>query len=174
MNKGLWLTIGLLVLLAGSLVGLRSLYQPAISADALSGVGADTTTKVMMSLDKFTGFHHDAEIILEKLTVLKTGLESAIDTKDVSLLGSTVNNTYRVMDSVSVNRMPTIAPFKICDEALNTLATYAVASKTYYSGSNNIDTDQIDAMRNTFNSQFDQCQSIVNDKSVESLYQDYQ
>lgn len=89
-----------------------------------------------LSLDSFKGFHHDAEILLEKLTVLKMGLESAIKTKNIGLLESTVNNTYRTMDNVSVSRIPTIAPFEICDEALDTLGLYAVASKTYYSDAN--------------------------------------
>lgn len=170
MNKGFWLTIGLLVLLAASLVGLRSLYKPAISVD----VGIDTNTKVMMSLDKFSGFHHDAEILLEKLTVLKTGMESAIATQDTKLLASTISNTYRIIDNVNVNRLPTIAPFEVCDEALNTLSLYAISAKTYYSNTDKMNIEQLNELRDTFNIQFAQCQSIVNDKSVEELYQDYQ
>lgn len=170
MNKGFWLTIGLLVLLAASLVGLRSLYKPAISVD----VGIDTNTKVMMSLDKFSGFHHDAEILLEKLTVLKTGMESAIATQDTKLLASTISNTYRIIDNVNVNRLPTIAPFEVCDEALNTLSLYAISAKTYYSNTDKMNIEQLHELRDTFNIQFAQCQSIVNDKSVEELYQDYQ
>lgn len=170
MNKGFWLTIGLLVLLAASLVGLRSLYKPAISVD----VGIDTNTKVMMSLDKFSGFHHDAEILLEKLTVLKTGMESAIATQDTKLLASTISNTYRIIDNVNVNRLPTIAPFEVCDEALNTLSLYAISAKTYYSNTDRMNIEQLNKLRDTFNIQFAQCQSIVNDKSVEELYQDYQ
>ena len=170
MNKGFWLTIGLLVLLAASLVGLRSLYKPAISVD----VGIDTNTKVMMSLDKFSGFHHDAEILLEKLTVLKTGMESAIATQDTKLLASTISNTYRIIDNVNVNRLPTIAPFEVCDEALNTLSLYAISTKTYYSNTDKMNIKQLNELRDTFNIQFAQCQSIVNDKSVEELYQDYQ
>jgi hypothetical protein len=170
MNKGFWLTIGLLVLLAASLVGLRSLYKPAISVD----VGIDTKTKVMMSLDKFSGFHHDAEILLEKLTVLKTGMESAIATQDTKLLASTISNTYRIIDNVNVNRLPTIAPFEVCDEALNTLSLYAISAKTYYSNTDKMNIEQLNELRDTFNIQFAQCQSIVNDKSVEELYQDYQ
>lgn len=170
MNKGFWLTIGLLVLLAASLVGLRSLYKPAISVD----VGIDTKTKVMMSLDKFSGFHHDAEILLEKLTVLKTGMESAIATQDTKLLASTISNTYRIIDNVNVNRLPTIAPFEVCDEALNTLSLYAISAKTYYSNTDKMNIEQLHELRDTFNIQFAQCQSIVNDKSVEELYQDYQ
>jgi hypothetical protein len=170
MNKGFWLTIGLLVLLAASLVGLRSLYKPAISVD----VGIDTKTKVMMSLDKFIGFHHDAEILLEKLTVLKTGMESAIATQDTKLLASTISNTYRIIDNVNVNRLPTIAPFEVCDEALNTLSLYAISAKTYYSNTDKMNIEQLNELRDTFNIQFAQCQSIVNDKSVEELYQDYQ
>ncbi|HSP84626.1 MAG TPA: hypothetical protein VLN09_02630 [Psychrobacter sp.] len=170
MNKGFWLTIGLLVLLAASLVGLRNLYKPAISVD----VGIDTKTKVMMSLDKFSGFHHDAEILLEKLTILKTGMESAIATQDTKLLASTISNTYRIIDNVNVNRLPTIAPFEVCDEALNTLSLYAISAKTYYSNTDKMNIEQLNELRDTFNIQFAQCQSIVNDKSVEELYQDYQ
>ena len=170
MNKGFWLTIGLLVLLAASLVGLRNLYKPAISVD----VGIDTNTKVMMSLDKFSGFHHDAEILLEKLTILKTGMESAIATQDTKLLASTISNTYRIIDNVNVNRLPTIAPFEVCDEALNTLSLYAISAKTYYSNTDKMNIEQLNELRDTFNIQFAQCQSIVNDKSVEELYQDYQ
>ncbi len=174
MNKGFWLTVGLLVLLAGSLFGLRSLYKPAISADVSSGVNTDSNTKIMMSLDKFSGFHHDAEILLEKLTVLKAGMESAIATQDSQLLASTISNTYRIIDNVNVNRLPTIAPFEVCDEALNTLSRYAISAKTYYSNTEKINIDQVNELRDTFNTQFAQCQSIVNDKSVEALYQDYQ
>ncbi len=173
MNKGFWISVGILILLLAGLLGLRNLYKPVIAKDT-DATTVDANPELMVSLEDFKGFHHDAELLLEKLTVLKTGLESATDTKDVKLLGSTVNNTYRVMDSVSVNRLPTIAPFKICDEALDTLGLYAVASKTYYAGSNKIDLSQIDEMRDTFNAQFAQCQRIVNDKSVEALYQDYQ
>ncbi|OXL28685.1 hypothetical protein [Psychrobacter sp. DAB_AL32B] len=170
MNKGFWLTVGLLVLLAASLFGLRSLYKPAISA----GAGTDSNTKVMMSLDKFSGFHHDAEILLEKLTVLKTGMESAIATQDSKLLTSTISNTYRIIDNVNVNRLPTIAPFEVCDEALNTLSLYTISAKANYSHTNKTNIDQVNELRDTFNIQFAQCQSIVNDKSVEALYQDYQ
>ena len=174
MNKGFWLTVGLLVLLAGSLFGLRSIYKPAISAGVSSGVDTDSNTKIMMSLDKFSGFHHDAEILLEKLTVLKAGMESAIATQDSKLLASTISNTYRIIDNVNVNRLPTIAPFEVCDEALNTLSRYAISAKTYYSNTEKINIDQVNELRDTFNTQFAQCQSIVNDKSVEALYQDYQ
>ena len=174
MNKGFWLTVGLLVLLAGSLFGLRSIYKPAISAGVSSGVDTDSNTKIMMSLDKFSGFHHDAEILLEKLTVLKAGMESAIATQDSKLLASTISNTYRIIDNVNVNRLPTIAPFEVCDETLNTLSRYAISAKTYYSRTDKINIDQVNALRDTFNTQFTQCQSIVNDKSVEALYQDYQ
>lgn len=174
MNKGFWLTVGLLVLLAASLFGLRSLYKPAISADVSAGAGTDSNTKVIMSLDKFSGFHHDAEILLEKLTVLKTGMESAIATQDSKLLTSTISNTYRIIDNVNVNRLPTIAPFEVCDEALNTLSLYAISAKANYSRTNKTNIDQVHELRDTFNIQFSQCQSIVNDKSVEALYQDYQ
>ncbi|WP_201618209.1 hypothetical protein [Psychrobacter urativorans] len=175
MNKGFWMSVGFLVLLAGGLVGLRSLFKPDTSTNTDTvNVDINSDTKLMISLESFKGFHHDAEILLEKLTVLKTGLEKAIDTKDINLLGSTVNNTYRIMDNVNVSRMPTIAPFEICDEALDTLGLYAAASKTYYSDADPMDIGQINEMRNTFNAQFSQCQSIVNDKPVEALYQDYQ
>ena len=174
MNKGFWLTIGLLVLLASGLVGLRSLYKPNMSADISAEAGADSNTKIMMSLDKFSGFHHDAEILLEKLTTLKTGMESAIANQDTKLLASTISNTYRIIDNVNVNRLPTIAPFEVCDEALNTLSLYAISAKTYYSNTNKTNINQVNELRDTFNIQFSQCQSIVNDKSVEALYQDYQ
>ncbi|TXD98262.1 hypothetical protein ES754_04830 [Psychrobacter frigidicola] len=179
MNKSFWISVGLLVALAAGLVGLRSFFKPATSentnsASVSTNVDTSADTKLMISLESFRGFHHDAEILLEKLTILKTGLENAIITKDIGLLGSTVNNTYRIMDNVSVSRLPTIAPFKVCDEALDTLGLYAVASKTYYSDTGQINIDQIDKMRATFNTQFSRCQNIVNDKSVEALYQDYQ
>lgn len=167
MNKEFWMSLGLLLLLAGGLIGLRSLFKPDTSKNT------DSDIRLMISLESFKGFHHDAEILLEKLTVLKTGLESAIDTKDIGLLGNTVNNTYRIMDNVSINRLPTIAPFEVCDEALDTLSRYAVASKTYYSANAQMNMGQIDEMRNIFNAKFAQCQSIVNDKPVEILYQDY-
>ena len=174
MNKGFWLTVGLLVLLAGSLFGLRSLYKPNMSADISAEAGADSNTKIMMSLDKFSGFHHDAEILLEKLTTLKTGMESAVANQDTKLLASTISNTYRIIDNVNVNRLPTIAPFEVCDEALNTLSLYAISAKTYYSNTNKTNINQVNELRDTFNIQFSQCQSIVNDKSVEALYQNYQ
>ena len=174
MNKGFWLTIGLLVLLAGSLVGLRSLYKPAISTDVSAGTGTDPNSKIMMSLDKFNGYHHDAEILLEKLTVLKMGMESATANQDTKLLASTISNTYRIIDNVNVNRLPTIAPFEVCDKALNTLSLYAISAKSYYANTNKMNIDQVNELRDIFNTQFAQCQSIVNDKSVEALYQDYQ
>ena len=174
MNKGFWLTIGLLVLLAASLVGLRSLYKPAISTDVSAGTGTDLNSKVMMSLDKFSGYHHDAEILLEKLTILKTGMESATANQDTKLLASTISNTYRIIDNVNVNRLPTIAPFEVCDEALNTLSLYAISAKSYYSNTEKMNIEQVNELRDTFNTQFAQCQSIVNDKSAKELYQDYQ
>ncbi len=174
MNKGFWLTIVLLVLLAGSLIGLRSLYKSNMSADVSAKADADSNTKIMMSLDKFSGFHHDAEILLEKLTILKTGMESAVANQDTKLLASTISNSYRIIDNVNVNRLPTIAPFEVCDEALNTLSLYAISAKTYYSRPEKTNIDQVNELRETFNSQFAQCQSIVNDKSVEALYKDYQ
>ena len=173
MNKGFWLTIALLVLLAASLVGLRSLYKPAISTDVSAGTG-DSNTKVMMSLENFSGYHHDAEILLEKLTVLKTGMESATATQDTRLLASTISNTYRIIDNVNVNRLPTIAPFEVCDEALNTLSLYAISAKSYYANTDKMNIDHVNALRDTFNTQFAQCQSVVNDKSANELYQDYQ
>ena len=173
MNKEFWLTIALLAILAGGLVGLRSLYKPATSAGVAAGAGTDPNTKIMMSLDKFSGFHHDAEILLEKLTVLKKGIESATANKDTKLLASTISNTYRIIDNVTVNRLPTIAPFEVCDEALNTLNLYAISAKTYYSNTEKMNIDQVNELRDAFNTQFAQCQSIVNDKSVEELYQDY-
>lgn len=174
MNKGFWLTISLLIILAGGLIGLRSLYKPTISDDVSAGVATDSNTKILMSLEKFSGFHHDAEILLEKLTILKTGMESAITTQDTKLLASTISNSYRIIDNVNVNRLPTIAPFEVCDEALNTLSLYAISAKTYYSNNNKTNINQVNELRDTFNIQFSQCQSIVNDKSVEELYQDYQ
>ena len=174
MNKGFWLTIGLLVLLAASLFGLRSLYKPAISTDVSAGAGTDSNTKILMSLEKFIGFHHDAEILLEKLTILKTGMESATANKDTKLLASTISNSYRIIDNVNVNRLPTIAPFEVCDEALNTLSLYAISAKSYYSNTEKMNIEQVNELRDTFNTQFAQCQSIVNDKSAKELYQDYQ
>lgn len=174
MNKEFWLTIGLLVILAGGLVGLRSLYKPATSAEISSGVDTDSNTKIMMSLDKFSGFHHDAEILLEKLTVLKKGMESATANQDNKLLASTISNTYRIIDNVNVNRLPTIAPFEVCDEALNTLNLYAIGTKNYYSDTDKMNVDQVHKLRDAFNTQFAQCQSVVNDKSVKQLYQYYQ
>ena len=173
LSKRFWIFIGLLLLVIGGFLGFNNLYKSAGSKTD-TATNNNANTKLMMSLESFKGFHHDAEILLEKLTTLKAGLESAIDTKDIKLLASTINNTYRIMDNVSANRIPTIAPFEICDEALNSLGVYAVASKNYYSGSKKIDISQINRMKNTFNTQFAQCQSIVNDKPVEVLYQDYQ
>ena len=174
MNKGFWLTIGLLVLLAASLFGLRSLYKPAISTDVSAGAGTDSNTKILMSLEKFIGFHHDAEILLEKLTILKRGMESAIATQDTKLLASTISNSYRIIDNVNVNRLPTIAPFEVCDEALNTLSLYAISAKSYYANTDKMNIDHVNALRDTFNTQFAQCQSVVNDKSANEFYQDYQ
>ena len=173
MNKDFWLTVGLLVLLAGSLFGIRRLYNPDILTSG-NAATMDTNTKIMMDLDKFSGFHHDAEILLEKLIVLKTGMDSAVAAQDVSLLSSTINNTYRIIDNVNINRVPTIAPFEVCDEALNTLSLYAISAKDYYSDTDNANSSQMNEMRDTFNTKFAQCQSIVNDKPVEALYQDYQ
>lgn len=174
MNKGFWLTVGLLVLLAGSLFGLRSLYKPNTPADVSAEASADSNTKIMMSLDKFSGFHHDAEILLEKLTILKTGMESAVANQDTKLLASTISNSYRIIDNINVNRLPTIAPFEVCDEALNTLSLYAISAKSYYSNTHRANLAQVDELKKAFDTKFAQCQSIVNDKPVEALYQDYQ
>jgi hypothetical protein len=175
MNKGFWISIGLLVLLAAALLGLRSLYNPIIAKDTGSAIiDTDTNIKLMMDLESFTGFHHDASLLLEQLTFLETDLEAALTAKDSDLLGTTVNNTYRVMDNVNANRAPTIAPFEVCDEALNSLSAYAIGSKTYYTNADKIDVEQVNALRETFDTKFAQCQSMVNDKPVEALYQDYQ
>ena len=101
-------------------------------------------------------------------------MESAVANQDTKLLASTISNSYRIIDNVNVNRLPTIAPFEVCDEALNTLSLYAISAKTYYSRPEKTNIDQVNELRDTFNSQFAQCQSIVNDKSVEALYQNYQ
>ena len=169
MNKGLWVAIGLLILALAWLVSVKLLYKPS-SIDTASA----SNTKIMMSLDKFSGYHHDAQILLKELRVLKADIENAIATKDNKLLANTVNNTYRVMDNVNINRIPTIAPFEVCDEALDTLGLYAVASKSYYSDADKENTNKVDSLKNAFNSKFAQCQSIVNDKPVAALYQDYQ
>jgi hypothetical protein len=184
MNKGFWISVGLLILLAG---GLRSLFKPATSintdaavvnmnsdANVNTNVDTNANAKLMISLDSFRGFHHDADILLKELTVLKADTESAIATKDIKLLGIAINNTYRVMDNVNINRIPTIAPFEVCDRALATLSRYAISTKTYYSNPDKTNIDDVNELKNTFNTKFTQCQSMVNDKSVEALYQDYQ
>ena len=174
MSKGLWVAIGLIVVAIAWFIGVTILYQPTSSTSAVNNKASIDNTKVMVSLDKFKDFHHDAALLLDKLSVLKTGLESAIDTQDPKLLASTVNNTYRTMDSVSTNRVPTIAPFDVCDEALNNLGVYAVSAKTQYSNANKASLEDIYKLKTAFDTTFAQCQSIVNDKPVEVLYQDYQ
>ena len=175
MSKKFWIALGLLVVLIGIFLGVNILPKPTTSADTRAAmVDTNSNNKLMVSLESFKGSHHDAEILLEKLTVLKAGLESAIATKDIDLLKSTVNNTYRIMDNVNTNRLPTIAPFEVCDDALDTLGLYAVAYKTYYSNTDKVHINQINKLKNAFNSEFTQCQNIVNDKPVETLYQDYQ
>ncbi len=175
MNKGFWLTAGLLVLLAFGLFGLRSLYNPATLTDTnATAIDTNANTKIMMSLDKFSGFHHDAGILLEELAVLKMDTERAIATEDPKLLGIAANNIYRVLDNVNTNRVPTIAPFEVCDEALDTLSLYAISAKTYYSNPDRTNIAEVNNLKEAFNTKFAQCQSIVNDKSVEALYQDYQ
>lgn len=174
MSKGLWVAIGLIVVAIAWFIGVTILYKPAPSTSSVTNNTTIDNTKVMVSLDKFKGFHHDAALLLDKLSVLKTGLESAIDTKDPKLLASTVNNTYRTMDSVSTSRVPTIAPFEICDEALDNLGAYAVSAKTQYAKAHKANLEDVKTLKRAFDTTFAQCQSIVNDKSVEALYQDYQ
>ncbi len=174
MSKGLWVAIGLIVVAIAWFIGVTMLYQPAPSTSSVNNKASIDNNKVMVSLDKFRDFHHDATLLLDKLSVLKTGLESAIDTKDPKLLASTVNNTYRTMDSVSTNRVPTIAPFEVCDEALNSLGVYAVSAKTQYSKANKASLEDINDLKTDFDTKFATCDSIVNDKPVEVLYQEYQ
>lgn len=177
MNKGFWLTAGLLVLLAFGLYGLRSMYDPAITAEAnTAGMSVDTdeNNKIMMNLEKFSGYHNDAEILSKELVILKTDTERAVATKDSKLVGIAANNIYRVLDNVSVNRIPTIEPFEVCDEALDTLSLYAISAKAYYANTNKTTLKDINDLKTQFDTKFAQCQSIVNDKPVEALYQDYQ
>lgn len=173
MNKGFWLTIGLLVLLAFGLIGLRNLFNPATLTDT-AAMDTDANTKIMMRLDKFRGFYHDAGILLEELKVLKTDTERAIATEDPKLLGIATNNIYRVLDNVSTNRVPTIVPFDVCDEALDTLSLYAISAKTYYSSPDKTTMAEVNTRKEVFDTKFAQCESIVNDKPVEALYRDYQ
>lgn len=175
MSKGLWVAIGLLVVAVAWFVGINVLYKSAESTDANATVtAADSNTKIMMSLEKFAGFHHDADILLKELTVLKADTQSAIVTKDIKLLGLAINNTYRVMDNIDINRVPTIALFEVCDEALNTLSRYVVSAKSYYSNPKKTPIDEVNEKKKVFDTNFAQCESIVNDKTVEALYQDYQ
>lgn len=175
MNKGFWLTAGLLVLLAFGLFGLRGLYNPATLTDTdATAVDTDENTKIMMRLEKFSGYHHDAEILLKEMSVLKTDTQRAITTEDPRLLGIAANNIYRVVDNVNINRIPTIVPFEVCDEALDNLSRYAISAKTYYSNPDKANINDINEQKQAFNTKFAQCESIVNDKPVEALYQDYQ
>ncbi|MBU5617881.1 hypothetical protein KPY62_12435 [Psychrobacter sp. TAE2020] len=175
MSKGLWVAIGLLVVAVAWFVGVNVLYKPAESTNANANVTAtDSNTKIMMSLEKFAGFHHDADILLKELTVLKADTQSAIATKDIKLLGLAINNTYRVMDNVDINRVPTIAPFEVCDEALDTLSRYVISAKSYYSDPKKTPIYEVSEKKKVFDTNFAACQSIVNDRSVADLYQAYQ
>ncbi len=170
MSKGLWVMIGLLVVALAWLVSVKVLYKPDSSIEATSA----SNTKIMMSLDKFKGFHHDADILLKELTVLKSDTQIAIAAKDTKLLGLVINNSYRVMDNVNINRLPTIAPFEVCDEALDSLSRYATSAKSYYANPNETDVNKVNELKQDFDNKFTACQSVVTDKSVEALYQDYQ
>lgn len=170
MIKGLWVVIGLLVLALAWLVSVKVLYKADSSLDATSAAN----TKVMMSLDKFSGYHHDADILLKELTKLRSDTQIAIESKDIKLLARVINNSYRVMDNININRLPTIKPFEVCDEALDSLSRYATSAKTYYANPNDTDVTNVDKLQQDFDSKFTACQSIVNDKPVEALYQDYQ
>ena len=170
MSKGLWVAIGLLVIAIAWFVGVNVLYK----SNAINTNAADNNIKIMVSLDKFKGFHHDADILLKEVTVLKADTETAIAAKDSKLLGVAINNTYRVMDNVTINRIPTIAPFDICDEALDSLSRYAISTKSYYANPDKTDINEVNEQKQAFNTKFAQCQSIVNDKPVDALYQDYQ
>ena len=176
MNKGFWLTILLLVLLTFGLYGLRNLSDPAATAETnAAGVNVATdNNKIMMGLEKFSGFYNDAEILSKELVILKTDTERAIATKDSKLVGIAANNIYRVVDNVNTNRIPSIAPFKACDEALNILSLYAINAKSYYADADKASLEEINDLKTQFEVKFAQCQSIVNDKPVEALYQDYQ
>lgn len=177
MNKGLWVAIGLLVLALAWLVSVKVLYQPTDSVAGNTTMADSATaanTKIMMSLDKFKGFHHDADILLKELTVLKSDIESAIASEDGKLLGLVINNSYRVMDNVNINRLPTIAPFEVCDEALDALSRYAINAKKQYSNPNQNALDKFNNSKQDFDTKFAACQNIFTSKSVEALYQDYQ
>ncbi len=174
MSKGLWIAISLLGIALAWFISVAVLYKINATNTNVTVTNPNLNTKIIMDLDKFKGFHHDAQLLLEKLSVLKAGLESGIATKDSKLLTSTVNNVYRTMDSVSTSRVPTIEPFEVCDEALENLSVYAIAAKTYYASSVDNHTAQIDKMKNDFDVKFAQCQNRVNDKPVAALYQDYQ
>ena len=170
MTKGLWVMISLLVLALAWLVSIKILYQPDSAVES----SLAPNDKIMMSLDKFKGFHHDADILLKELTVLKSDTQIAVTAKDDQLLGLAINNSYRVMDNVNINRIPTIAPFEVCDDTLETLSRYATSAKTYYANPEKNGLQKMNNLKQDFNTQFASCQSIVNDQSVEALYQIYQ
>lgn len=157
MSKGLWVAIGLLVIAIAWFLGVNILYRPTtstqINATAVD-VDLNSNTKIMVSLDKSKGFHHDADILLKELTVLKADTESAIATKDVKLLKIAIINTYRVMDNVNINRMPTITPFEVCDDGLDTLSRYAISAKNYYFNIEKPNIKEVDELKNTFNTKF--------------------
>lgn len=129
---------------------------------------------LIMSLGSFKDYHSDADIVLNKLTRLKDSMDEAIKLKNIHLLASVSKNTHRVIDNVKTNRMTTIPIFEICDEALVTLGIYATDAEKYYSGSATMTIGEIDNLRNAFDDEFKQCQSVVTDKTAEALYQDYQ
>ena len=170
MNKGLWVAIGLLVLALAWLISVKVLYKPDSSVETAPA----SNTKIMVSLDKFKGFHHDADILLKELTVLKSDIEIALASEDIKLLGLVINNSYRVMDNVNINRLPTIAPFEVCDEALDALSRYAITAKKQYSDPNQNGLDKLNNSKKDFDTKFINCQSIVTDKPIEAIYQDYQ
>ena len=78
------------------------------------------------------------------------------------------------MDNVNINRLPTIAPFEVCDEALDSLSRYATSAKSYYANPNETDVNKVNELKQDFDSKFTACQSVVTDKPVEALYQEYQ
>ena len=171
MSKGLWVAIGLIVVAIAWFIGVTILTS---STRSVSNKASIDNAKVMVSLDKFKDFHHDAELLLDKLNVLKTVTETAIANKDPKLIGIAANNIYRVLDNVSVNRVPTIKPFEVCDETLDALSLYAISAKTYHSSAQKTNLAQVNELKKVFDTKFTQCQSIVNDKPVVVLYQDYQ
>ncbi len=162
--------ISLLVLALAWLVSIKILYKPDSAVEATLA----SNDKIMMSLDKFKGFHHDADILLKELTVLRSDTQIAVAAKDNKQLGLAINNSYRVMDNVNINRIPTIAPFKVCDDTLETLSRYATSAKTYYANPDKNGLQKMNGLKQDFDTKFTSCQSIVNDQSVEALYQSYQ